>query len=32
LVTIELKSDSVIAPSQSDQRALSFIVNKIWLE
>jgi hypothetical protein len=32
LVTIELKSESVIAPSQGDQRALSFVVNKIWLE
>jgi hypothetical protein len=29
---VELKSSSVLAPTQSDQRSLSIVINKIWLE
>jgi len=29
---VELKSSSVLAPTQSDLRSLSIVINKIWLE
>src|SRR5262249_37518736 len=29
---VELTSSSVLAPTQSDQRSLSIVINKIWLQ
>ena len=29
---VELKSSSVLAPTQNDERSLSIVINKIWLQ
>ena len=31
-LVVELTSSSVLSPTQTDQRSLSFTINKIWLE
>src|SRR5262249_25126840 len=31
-IRIELKSESILAPTENDKRALSIVVDKIWLD